>query len=157
MSMSFHHAFELVVGLEGGYVNDPDDPGGETKYGISERAFPSEDIKNLTLDRAKELYHRHYWEKAQCSLYPPPLDVYMFDCAVNQGPDAAIKLLQRVLGVKADGVIGPVTKRKLAQSPTREVAALFMADRALRYVNTVNFDKYGRGWFKRLFHLVGAA
>ncbi len=81
---------EFTKKWEGGYVNDPQDPGGETKYGISKRAYPNEDIKNLTLDRAYELYKRDYWDKAGCSNYDFPLACSLFDASVNCGVKRAL-------------------------------------------------------------------
>ena len=148
--MSFDKCFASVIGVEGGYVNDLKDPGGETKFGISKRSYPAEDIKNLTLERAKELYRRDYWDKIRGDMIASPLDAFVFDAAVNQGIEPAIKMLQKVVGVAQDGICGMITQRK-AQSATKEHAALFMAERAMRYYVTRNFDIYGRGWLKRLF------
>lgn len=153
---NFDICFASVIGLEGGYSNDPKDPGGETKYGVSKRAHPTEDIKNMTLERAKEIYRKNYWEKVRGDIIPAPLDAYVFDAAVNQGVDASIKMLQRVLDITQDGVFG-LTTQKRVQSATGEQAALFMAERALRYYGTRNFDLYGRGWLKRLFVVARAA
>jgi lysozyme family protein len=146
----FDEAFELVVGIEAGYVDDPDDPGGETKYGVSKRAYPNEDIKNMTLDRAKLLFKCDYWDKCRCDDIPSPLDTYVFDAAVNQGVGAAIRLLQNVLGVVVDGKIGPKTIAA-AQKADDEDMALYMVARAFRYIETGTFWKHGKGWFKRLF------
>jgi lysozyme family protein len=113
--MNFDEAFARLVDVhhEGDYVNNPADPGGETKYGISKRAYPGEDIKNLTLDRAKQLYARDYWGPAGCDAIPDVLKFEMFDLAVNTSapgkPITAIKLLQQAVGTPADGVIGPHT------------------------------------------------
>jgi lysozyme family protein len=148
--MSFERAFEIVVGLEGGYSNDEDDSGGETKYGISKRAYPDLNIKTLTLEQAKSIYRFDYWEPLRCDELPWPLSMMVFDCGVNQGLNAAAKTLQRALNVTQDGVIGNVTLAK-AKNAGAETCALFLADRSLRYTGTRNFDKYGRGWLKRLF------
>lgn len=147
---NFGKCFEHVIGLEGGYVNDPVDPGGETKFGISKRAYPDEDIKSLTLVRAMELYRRDYWDMVKGDILPEPLDSYVFDAAVNQGVPAAIKMLQKALGLPQDGIFGIDTQRR-AQGASKEQFAMFMTERALRYYGTRNFDKYGRGWLKRLF------
>jgi len=77
--------------LDDGYVNDPHDPGGETKYGISKRAYPNVDIKGLTLDAAINIYYRDYWPIASSLTFP--LNVCVFDCAVNQGQKRAAKFL----------------------------------------------------------------
>lgn len=150
MDQDLHRAFEVVVGIEGGYVNDPKDPGGETKWGISKRAYPALDIKNLTRQEAEGIYLRDYWLKCKCDQLKWPLNLFLFDSAVNQGHDAAIKMLQKALGVAQDGMIGPITlgKAKLAGP---EQIAMFMSYRALRYTGTRNFDRYGTGWFKRMF------
>lgn len=148
---NFDKAFDLLVGVEGGYVNDPRDPGGETKYGITKRTYPAVDIAGLTLDDAKLMYVTDFWMPAHCAALPWPLCLFVFDAAVNQGVGAAVKLLQKSLGTVQDGVIGNNTLTALQRAEQKELCAMFMADRALRYVGTRNFDTYGRGWFKRLF------
>lgn len=127
----FDKAFRLLVGEEGGYVNDPKDPGGETKYGISKRAYPTEDIKNLTLDRAKGLYKRDYWDKVGADARPWPEALCLFDCAVNQGVGKAKAL---------DAVV--------QKGPT--FAVNFQAERAVAYARLATFPRYGRGWMRRL-------
>lgn len=145
-------ALKWIIEIEGGYANDPDDPGGETKYGISKRAYPDEPIAGLTLERAREIYIRDYWNACRCNELPAPLDLLVFDCGVNQGVGAAIGLLQKSLGIKSDGVMGPVTLAHANDnSPT--LAAHYLAERALRYAANGNFGKYGPGWMKRLFLL----
>ena len=150
MTTDFDKAFKVIVGQEGGYVNDPDDPGGETKYGISKRAYPNLDIKALDLEDAKHVYHADYWNKCRCSDIPWPLNLYLFDAAVNQGVDAARRMMQYALGVKQDGVLGPKTLAA-CQTATQWHRAKFLARRAIRYTNTRNFDRYGAGWLVRLF------
>lgn len=158
MNGDFDRAFALVIGVEGGYEPPgTSDPGGETKYGISKRAYPNEDIKNLTLDRAKAIYAADYWLKAGCPKMPWPISAMVFDCAVNQGVEVAITLLQRALGLPQDGIFGVRTQTALMLSNVAETAPLFMAGRALRYTGTRNFDVDGRGWFKRLFVITAGA
>lgn len=154
----FDRAFALVIGVEGGYEPPgTSDPGGETKYGISKRAYPAEDIKNLTLDRAKAIYATDYWLKAGCTKMPWPISALVFDAAVNQGVEIAVGLLQKALGLPQDGIFGVRTQTTLMLADATETASLFMADRALRYTGTRNFDQYGRGWFKRLFVITAGA
>lgn len=150
----FDKAFESVIGLEGGYSNDPKDAGGETNFGISKRAYPDLNIKALT---AKLIYKRDYWDKVKGDDLPYPLNAFVFDAAVNQGTDAAIKMLQQALGVAADGILGVVTVGKVKSANKSELCALFMAQRALRYTGTRSFDVYGKGWLKRLFIVAMAA
>ena len=147
----FNTAFAVVVGLEGGYVNDPRDPGGETKYGISKRAHPTLDIFNLTLEAAKETYLNQYWLPAHCDDLPWPLCLLVFDGAVNQGTDATIKLLQKASNTVQDGILGKNTLIAIGRSVQKDLCARFMAHRAKRYIGTRNFDTYGDGWFYRLF------
>jgi lysozyme family protein len=148
----FDKAFEHVIGVEGGYVNDPKDPGGETKYGISKRAYPAENIKNLSIERAKIIYRMDYWNKVKGDELPYPLNMFVFDAAVNQGVDPSIDMLQKTLGVARDGIVG-VTTLKAAQESRGQAISMYLADRALRYTGTRNFDVYGRGWLRRLFVL----
>lgn len=93
MSRMFEDDVAFVLEREGGYVADPADPGGETNLGISHKAYPDEDIKNLTRSRAVELYKRDYWIKAGCDTLPEPLALVVFDTAVNMGVGRAKQLL----------------------------------------------------------------
>ena len=137
--------------MRGGYVQDPRDPGGETKYGISKRSYPRLDIRRLTREQAIEIYRRDFWAPMRCDQLSPMLAVAAFDCAVNQGKRAAKVMLQRALRVKADGVIGPMTLRAARRSDQRAVLADYMAYRALRYAKLSTFPRFGRGWMRRLF------
>ncbi len=146
---NFDKAFQLVIGAEGGYSNDPRDPGGETKFGICKRSYPALDIAGLTIEQAKEIYKRDFWDKVRGDDLPYPLDLFVFDAAVNQGVGVAAMLLQKACGVQQDGKIGSGT----LAAATPDKAALYMADRAVRYSRTDNADTYLRGWLKRLFSL----
>lgn len=151
MADTFETAVTTVLAYEGGYVNDPQDPGGETNFGISKRAYPTLDIKNLTVDDAKAIYRRDYWQRCSCDLLPPMLAMSVFDCAVNQGPAVAIKTLQQALGVVADGIIGPATMDAARSSDRRAVLRTFLAYRAVRYAGLSTFPRFGVGWMQRLF------
>jgi lysozyme family protein len=146
-------AIRLVISIEGGYVNDPGDPGGETKFGISKRAYPGLDIKKLTVSEAYDIYLRDYWAKYRIDDLPSKLQLPVFDCAVNCGGATAVGLLQLVLGIKADGVVGPITKSSAAKSPIAEILPAYLAERALYYSRLDTFTYYGRGWFRRLFKI----
>lgn len=131
----FDRAFQIVVGEEGGYVNNPKDPGGETKYGISKRAYPNEDIKNLTLDRAKELYKRDYWDKVKGNSYGTFGEALcVFDCAVNMGVGRALNLAENVN-------TGPA------------FVINFQTERLLLYSKMKNWDTFGRGWTRRALRI----
>ena len=92
---NFNKALEFVLRWEGGYVNDPKDPGGETKYGISKRAFPKEDIKNMTKERAAEIYQQHYWIPSGCERMELGMATAVFDSAVNCGVGRAKQWLAK--------------------------------------------------------------
>lgn len=110
---------------EGGYVNDPNDPGGETKYGISKRAFPSLDIKNLTLEQAIEIYRTKYFTKLPTILQPQLL-YQVLDMAINAGPSIALKLYHN--GISLDE---------------------YKAKRMAYYKSLKNFALYGNSWTTR--------
>jgi lysozyme family protein len=148
--VNFHDAFEMVIGHEGGVSNHPDDPGGLTKYGITSREYPNLDIRNLTLGQARNIYKADYWDEIQGDDLPGRIAALVFDSAVNQGPARAIKLMQKALGVQADGIIGKRTLSAAENIDPNEFAALFGAERALHYASLSTFDVFGRGWMRRL-------
>jgi lysozyme family protein len=156
--MNFDQAFTILVNPqhEGGYVNDPKDPGGETKYGISKRAFPGEDIANLTLDRAKQLYALNYWGPAGCDAVPNSIKYELFDFAVNTSAPGhcttAIKALQRAAGCTDDGVLGPNTLQKVQSGDPTALMCKFFAQ-VIRYYTGLRSDlkiAYLSGWMNRL-------
>lgn len=130
--MSFEDAFKFVIGEEGGYVNNASDPGGETKYGISKRAYPNEDIANLTIERAKQIYRSDYWDALALDGRPYGAALCVFDCGCNEGLSRA-KYLQ--------SYVGP-------NSP--DFVVMFQAERGLHYASLPIFAKFGRGWIRRL-------
>jgi len=148
--MTFDEAFKVLIGHEGGYVNDPRDPGGETKYGICKRAYPDEDIKNLTLERAKALYHRDYWDVIHADELPKHVRFAVFDAAVNSGVRAAIQWLQRAVGVKDDGVIGHKTLSAVVAMEPYKLAARFNGVRLKFLTELQTFNTFGRGWARRV-------
>jgi lysozyme family protein len=147
-SQEFRYAVEEVLRSEGGYSNDPRDPGGETNFGISKRAYPSLDIAKLTKDDAVAIYHRDYWLAVKCDQLPPALGVVVFDAAVNQGVKRAIQMLQSAIGVAVDGVIGPQTISRAKLAPKTALIA-FTTERILHYAGLPAFKTYGKGWVSR--------
>jgi lysozyme family protein len=147
---------QFVLDYEGGYSNDSSDPGGETNFGISKRAYPALDILNLTLDEAKAIYRRDYWQPCHCDDLPKPLAIAVFDTAVNQGVGRAIRLLQKAMGVKDDGDIGPVTLEAM-QKATIYTAKRFLAHRLIAYHQTMKdnpkLEVYALNWFFRVVKL----
>lgn len=150
---AFDQAFEIVVGHEGGFSDDPNDPGGRTKYGISQRSYPSVDIPNLMLDGAKALYRRDYWDRCSCDALDPGLALVVFDAAVNNGVGQAIRWLQSAVGVTADGVIGPVTRSAIHNANDEETLVALHASRIYMMAGLSTWKNFGRGWSKRLARL----
>lgn len=148
--MNFDKAFERLIGHEGGYVNDPRDPGGETKFGISKRSYPALDIKALTLERAKAIYRRDFWGVAGCDAVPDAMKFDLFDMAVNSGPVTAIKTLQRSAGVTPDGLLGPITLQALNSTPAPRLVARFNGHRLDFMTDLKTWPVFGKGWAKRV-------
>ena len=151
--MDFEKAFALILSVEGGYVNNPNDPGGKTKFGISQQAFPDVDIENLTINDAKAIYEKEFWDRCRCAELPDPLSLFVFDAAVHMGTFQAALLLQRTLGVKEDGIIGAHTMAAAKQGDPAEISARFLGRRALALAAMPTFASFGHGWMNRLFTL----
>ena len=162
--MNFDKAFELLMVNEvngmpnGGYVNNPDDPGGETKYGISKRAYPDVNIAALTEDDAKAIYQRDYWDAHQCDTMPWAVGWVLFDCAVNHGAHTAIKWLQGALSLPADGVLGSHTLAAVASVSQPVAVARDITIVRDEFVATLpNYQTFKNGWKKRFLNtLIGA-
>lgn len=157
--ITFDTAFERLIGHEGGYSNDPKDPGnwtggecgvGElkgTKYGIAANTFPWIDIKNLTLEQAKALYLKHYWDLLKQA--DSSLKYQFFDAAVNHGPGNATRILQRAVEVADDGKWGPVSQAALDKLEKNDALMRFISKRIKFWTSLKKFDTYGRGWSNR--------
>lgn len=166
----FNLAFERVIGHEGGLSRRPSDRGNwtsgkqgvgtlkGTKYGVSAMAYPHLDIANLTLDDARAIYKRDYWKPAGCDLLPAGISYAQFDVAVNQGVGDAIRFLQHAVGAKADGIIGPNTRRKIAAADPARTLREINARRIFDYMLLDHLDdEYGFGWARRAVDVLTAA
>ena len=158
MSQSeFDKAWDIIGPIEGGYVDDPDDPGGKTRWGVTEAVARAHgykgDMKDYPKEEAQRVAKESYWDACRCNEIHWPVNLYLFDMAYNSGPVQAIKTLQRTIGVSDDGIMGPKTMGAI-HDMSRDKEELFLSDRAMFYTILAGFRKYGRGWFKRLFHLV---
>lgn len=168
MESSFDRAFAAVVGVEGGYSDAWTDPGNwtggapgrgichGTKYGISAAAFPTLDIRNLTLTAAKAIYRCRYWDRVAGDLLPGPVALETFDCAVNQGVSFAARTLQAAAGATEDGVIGPVTLEAVRRRAASALVVEFAARRAVRYA-AGDMARFGLGWMRRLMRITAQA
>ncbi len=148
--MNFEQAFERLRGHEGGYVNDPRDPGGETRFGVSKRSYPNEDIRNLTIERAKAIYYRDFWMPARCDALPVGIRFDVFDMAVNSGTSASIRVIQRAAGATPDGVIGPLTLAAIQAMEPARLAARFNGARLAFMAELPTWPAFGRGWSRRI-------
>ena len=150
----FNEIIEKVLEHEGGYVNDPKDLGGETKYGITKRFYPDIDIKNLTIEQATDIYKSDYWDNNKVESLPQNLWHIYFDMCVNMGKRTAVKVLQRAAvnkgkNIEVDGGLGPMTIGALKGVELDRVRAF----RVKYYVDLITArpeqEKFYLGWFRR--------
>lgn len=155
---NLERSITLVFGHEGGYVNNPKDPGGPTKYGITQRTLKAwrgkavsvADVKALTLSEASQILRKQYWAPVKGDELPAGLDHAVFDYSTNSGPSQAMKTLQRIVGVVADGIIGA---RTLAAVAAWDVHKLIqrLCDARLAFLNQLKTWKtFGKGWAIRV-------
>lgn len=147
--MNFDTAFERVVGIEGGYVNNPDDPGGETQWGISKRSYPHLDIEHLTREDAKAIYLRDFWNRIHADEVYDGVAYQAFDFAVNSGIETAVRKLQRAVGVADDGYWGPVSRGAAAKMSESDIIMRFVAERLEFWTLLKNWPNASRGWVRR--------
>ncbi len=148
--MNFDEAFERLLGHEGGFVNDASDPGGATKYGISQRSYPGEDIANLTTERAKFLYLRDFWTPTGCEAVPACIRFDLFDMAVNSGVKTAVKILQTAVFATPDGVLGPRTLMGISTMSADCLIRRFNGLRLQYMTKLKNWPDHGKGWANRI-------
>jgi lysozyme family protein len=166
MNPNFEKAFIELIGIEGGYVNDPTDRGGETKYGISKRSYPHLDIKNLSLQDAKEIYYRDFWQvNGLDNILKYEVAAELFDTGVNMGVGIASRFLQEALNLmnrngqnfqdlKVDGQIGPATISAYRKVDDRILLKVLNGLQFERYKSICeknpSQEKYFNGWMKRV-------
>lgn len=157
MKENFEHCLEVILEHEGGYVNHPKDPGGETNRGITKRVWEewggTKDMRDLTVEDVAPLYKKKYWDLVKGDLLPSGLDLSVFDWGVNSGTGRASKKLQEMIGVTADGAIGPNTLKKLSeyigQKGIETVIDEYHDIRQKFYESLDTFDTFGKGWTRR--------
>ena len=155
--MKFSQAIGIVLKHEGydKITNDKDDLGGLTKYGISIRAFPDVDVKNLSEDEAKEIYKKHFWDASKTERLKEELRLDYFDMCVNMGQGNAVKVLQKAINnfpgkkISVDGRIGRMT----IEASNRISVNRLRSFRVLYYAKLVEknptLEKFWYGWYKR--------
>ncbi len=148
----------FVLAAEGGYVDDPMDPGGATNLGITlqvlstwrHTAVTKVDVQNLQQDEAGAIYRANYWNAERCSDLPSGVDLMVFDAAVNMGIGRSAKFLQAAAGVTADGSIGPQTLAATAAAPAAALVDVLADARLQFYQGLPTFDHFGQGWSARV-------
>ena len=168
----FERALAHVLEMEGGYAEDPHDPGGPTNFGITLATYARE--KGLVLDTRKprpartelkaipratvrRIYRERYWLAASCPELPAPLALFHFDAAVNHGPAGAARMLQEAVGAAPDGEIGQETLAKAASQPVARSLARYADSRRRQYRSLATFWRFGKGWLARVERTLAAA
>lgn len=160
--MNFNKAFNRLIGHEAGYSNDKRDPGNwtggkvgvgllkGTKFGIAANTYPNLDIKNLTLEQAKQIYKKDWWDKLGADLLHPAIVFQLWDFAINAGKPRAVKELQQVAGVFDDGIIGPKTIASVKAMDVNDVILKLTAERLKFYTSLSTWPTFGNGWTNRV-------
>ena len=158
MQANYEKCLETILHHEGGYVNHPKDPGGETNLGVTKRVYEDfggeKDMKNLLIEDVAPIYEKNYWGRMKCGDMPSGLDLCVFDFGVNAGTGRSAKYLQTMIGTVADGGIGPNTLGALANY-VEEVGVEgairnFQEARQEYYESLSTFETFGRGWTRRV-------
>lgn len=162
MNLTFEEAFKRLIGHEGGFTANQMDRGnwttgkigsGEckgTKFGISAMTYPNLDIKNLTLEEAKSIYKRDWWDKLNADQLHPALVFQLWDFAINSGIKTAKCTLQEAVNVKADGIIGASTLQAINQMGVHTTILKLLSLRLQHLTSLSAFSTYGRGWSNRI-------
>lgn len=158
MKENYDSSFSMVIKSEGGFVNNPKDPGGMTNLGVTRTAWEAfvghkvseADMRALTPDTVKDFYKRLYWDRIRGDELPSGVDYAAFDFAVNSGPFKVSKCLQEIAGVPIDGIIGPVSIQAIQACHDMEVVET-LSDMRLDFLKKLpTFDVFGKGWTNRV-------
>jgi lysozyme family protein len=155
---NFEVCLAHVLKSEGGYVNNPSDPGGETNLGVTRkvwqdwvgRELQNDEMRDLTPDLVAPLYKARYWDAIQGDLLPNGVDLCVFDCAVNSGISRAVRFIQYASGAIEDGEMGQNTLELINSQNTVALIKDFCSQREMFYKNLSTFTVFGKGWMERL-------
>jgi lysozyme family protein len=158
MKENFEKSLALILKHEGGYVDNPKDPGGATNLGCTKKVWEEwvghevtkDDIKALKVSDIAPLYKAKYWDAVKGDLLPAGVDYAVFDLAINSGPGRAAKTLQQVLNITADGQIGPATLSTLEAANPRDVATRVCEARLAFLQGLPTYGTFGKGWSRRV-------
>ena len=158
MKQNYDQCLKIILHHEGGYVNHPEDPGGETNLGVTKRVYEehggTKDMKDLTVEDVAPIYKKGYWDKMKGDDLPSGLDLCVFDFGVNAGPGRAAKFLQKMIGTTVDGGIGPMTLAKVNEyvdsNGLEESIKQYQSARQEYYESLSTFGTFGKGWTRRV-------
>ena len=158
MKKNYQKCLETILHHEGGYVNHPKDPGGETNLGVTKRVYEehggTKDMKDLLVEDVAPIYKKGYWDKMKGDDLPGGLDLCVFDFGVNAGPGRAAKFLQQMIGTTVDGGIGPNTLAKVEEyvreNGEAESVEKYQSMRQKYYEQLSTFATFGKGWTRRV-------
>lgn len=165
MKENFDSVLKAILHHEGGFVNHPADPGGMTNLGVTKRVWEEwvghdvdeQTMRALTPEKVAPMYRAKYWDKIKGDDLPTGVDYIVFDAAINSGPGRAAKWLQQVVGVAADGAIGPGTMRAVNAMPTPDIVEKYQQIRLAFLQALPTWDTFGRGWGRRVQEVQVAA
>ena len=153
MKDNFDECLKMLLHHEGGYVNHPKDPGGETNLGVTKRVYEkwggTKDMKDLTVEDVAPIYKKNYWNRCKCDDLESGVDWVVFDWAVNSGTGRSAKAIQKICGASQDGAIGPKTLALIKTQNTEYVIEEFGKIRQNFYESLKTFDTFGKGWTRR--------
>jgi lysozyme family protein len=157
MKKNFDECLALLLSHEGGFVNHPKDPGGMTNLGVTKAVYDKyvghesteAEMRSLTPELVAPIYKNNYWDKAHCDDMPNGVDWAIFDWGVNSGMSRPVKALQRIIGVTADGGVGPYTLRAVGDKDSTELVEKMYEARQHFYENLSTFATFGKGWTRR--------
>jgi lysozyme family protein len=158
MKSNYDECLKTILHHEGGYVNHPKDPGGETNLGVTKRVYQehggTKDMKDLLVEDVAPIYKKGYWDRMKGDDLPGGLDLCVFDFGVNAGPNRAAKFLQKMIGTTVDGGIGPNTLAKveeyIRENGEHESVEKYQSMRQKYYEQLSTFATFGKGWTRRV-------
>ena len=157
MKQNFDESLKMLLHHEGGYVNHPKDPGGETNLGVTRAVYEQwvgrqvmdGEMKALTVEDVAPIYKTNYWDRIRADDLPSGLDFAAFDWAVNSGTGRPAKVIQKYIGAKQDGAIGPKTLALVAENDPSKMIQYLYEQRQKFYERLKTFDTFGKGWTRR--------
>lgn len=157
MKDNFQQSLEMILKHEGLFSNHKDDTGGVTMRGVTQAVYEDwvdrpvtvDEMKALTVEDVAPIYKKNYWDKCKCDELPSGVDFCTFDMAINSGTGRGAKILQKVVGARQDGAIGPMTIAAVERVKSEVVINKYAEEREKFYRSLSVFSTFGRGWLRR--------